>query len=64
MRTINWSAVAAVAFILAGIAGWANSTGTNAAAAPTSVRIDPFRVMVNSTSLPASHYDDYSLVFI
>jgi len=34
-----------------------SSTGTNAAAAPTSVRIDPFQVMVNSTSLSASHYD-------
>jgi hypothetical protein len=63
MRTTKLFAVAATALILAGIAGWASSTGTKAAA-PTSVQIDPFQVMMNSKNLPASHYDDYSLVFI
>jgi hypothetical protein len=63
MRTTKLFAVAAAALILAGIGGWASSTVTKAGV-PTSVQIDPFQMMVNSTNLPASHYDDYSLVFI
>jgi hypothetical protein len=62
MRKTNLFAAAAAALILACVWGWASSTGTTAAA-PISVRIDPFQAMVNAKSLPTSHYDDFSLVF-
>jgi len=66
MRKTKVFAVAAAALILAGIGGWASSTvsaGRITAAIPVSVQMDPFQEMVKANGLPASHYDDYSLIF-
>jgi hypothetical protein len=66
MRKTKAFAAATAALILAGVAGWASSTidgGQTATAAPIPVQIDAFEAMVNAKNLPASHYDDYSLVF-
>jgi hypothetical protein len=66
MRKTKVFAVAAAALILAGIGGWVSSTvnaGRTAAATPINVQMDPFQEMLKAKGLPASHYDDYSLIF-
>ena len=65
MRKTKVFAVAA-ALILTGIGGWASSTvnaGRTAAAIPINAQMDPFQQMVKAKDLPASHYEDYSLIF-
>ena len=47
---------AASALLIAAVAGWA-------VAARTDVGIAPLQIMMNTTRLPAEHYDDYSFVF-
>ena len=57
-------AAGAVALVVAGIAGWANSDTTQArVAAPKTVQIDTFTVMTNAKQLPTEHFADYSFVF-
>ena len=66
MRKTKVFTVGAAALILAGIGGWASATvnaGRTAAAIPINVQMDPFQEMVKARDLPASHYDDYSLIF-
>jgi hypothetical protein len=66
MRKTKVFAVATAALILAGIGGWASSAvnaGRTAAATPINIQMDPFQEMVRAKGLPASHYDDYSLIF-
>ena len=66
MRTAYWfTTAAAVGMMLAGTGGWAILTSTASAtkAVGASVQIDPLPMMKNAKSLPAAHYDDYSLVF-
>ena len=65
-KTKVFVVAAAAALILAGIGGWASSAvnaGRTAAATPIHVQIDPFQEMVKAKGLPASHYQDYSLIF-
>jgi hypothetical protein len=62
MSKINFFAVAA-ALILAGVGGWSASTPNVSIAAPIGVRVDPLQTMMSAKSLPAEHYQDFSLVF-
>jgi len=59
MRRITLFTVAA-ALILIGIGTW-NVTTNHARAASTGV--DPLGMMTSAINLPASQYDDYSVVF-
>ena len=62
MRKAYWFAIATVAVtMLAGAGGWMTLTSP-ADAVDASVQIDPLQMMKNAKSLPAEHYDDYSLV--
>ena len=54
---------AASALLIAAVAGWAASTTNAHVAARTDVGIAPLQIMMNTTRLPAEHYDDYSFVF-
>jgi hypothetical protein len=69
MRKAYWFAIATVAVtMLAGAGGWMTLTSPADAtkAVDASVQIDPLQMlqmMKNAKSLPAEHYDDYSLVF-
>lgn len=66
MRKAHWFTVAAVAVtMLAGAAGWTILTSPAGATKTVgaSVQIDPLQAMKNAKSLPAAHYDDYSVVF-
>jgi len=65
MRKAYWFAIATVAVtMLAGAGGWMTLTSPADAtkAVDASVQIDPLQMMKNAKSLPAEHYDDYSLV--
>jgi hypothetical protein len=55
-------AASAAALIVAGIAGWA-VLDTPARATPTTVQIDPFKMMTTAKQLPTEHFADYSFVF-
>jgi hypothetical protein len=55
-------AASAAALIVAGIAGWA-VLDTSARATPTTVQIDPFKMMTSAKQLPTEHFADYSFVF-
>lgn len=59
MRKIGYFAAAAV-LILIGLATWTVPT-TQAFVASSG--IDPSGMMITARDLPASHYDDYSVVF-
>ena len=66
MRKAYWFVVAAVVVtMLAGVGGWMILTSPADAtkAVDAGVQIDPMQMMKNAKSLPAEHYDDYSLVF-
>jgi hypothetical protein len=57
------SIVVATALLIAAVAGWAASTPDARVAAGTDVGIGPLQIMMNTTRLPAEHYDDFSFVF-
>jgi hypothetical protein len=63
MSQTRFFAVTAAALILACLAGWALSDTQVRAAAPATVQINPFEVMVSAEQLPTEHFVDYSLVF-
>jgi hypothetical protein len=67
MRNIKLiAAVAAVALILAGIAGWANSNNhafEAKASTPAATQLDTFTIMVNAKNLPNQEFEDFSVVF-
>jgi len=70
-------AASAAALIVACVAGWAVanpqaylaadysffSVSEAQAAAPTTVRVDPFIMMTGAKQMPAEHFVDYSFVF-
>ena len=61
MRKLSFLAVAVL--ILIGVGTWigvGTGTPTTALAAST---VDPFAMMTSAKDLPASHFDDYSVVF-
>jgi hypothetical protein len=60
MRQTNLFTAAAAAPILACVAGWAASDTRARVATPSTVRIDPFQVMVSAKQLPTEHFSDYS----
>ena len=62
MGKTGFFAASAASLIVACIAGWAVSD-TQARPTPTTVRIDPFKMMTNANQLPTEHFADYSLVF-
>ena len=62
-KTTDLFAAGAAALILACVAAWAISDTQARVAAPAMAQIDPFKVMTNSTELPAEHFADYSFVF-
>jgi predicted negative regulator of RcsB-dependent stress response len=66
MRNIKLiAAVAAVALILGGIAGWANSNNHafEAKASTAAAQLDTFTIMVNAKNLPNQEFEDFSVVF-
>ena len=62
-KSIVVGTAAASALLIAAVAGWAASTTNAHVAARTDVGIAPLQIMMNTTRLPAEHYDDYSFVF-
>jgi hypothetical protein len=56
-------AASAAALILACLVGWAGSDTQARVVTPTTVQIDPFKVMTSAKQLPTEHYVDYSFVF-
>ncbi len=63
MRKISFCVADVAVLILIGVGTWVGvGTGTSTPALAAST-IDPFAMMTTATNLPASHYDDYSVVF-
>jgi hypothetical protein len=58
-------AASAAALLLASVAGWAvlDTQSRARAATPTTVQIDPFKMMTSAKQLPTEHVADYSFVF-
>jgi hypothetical protein len=66
MREANFLVVCAVAaFGLAASVALAFATGGSAQASveAAGAQIYPLQIMMNSKDMPATHYDDYSVVF-
>ena len=77
MSQTKFFAASVAAFILACVAGWAVanpeaylvtdhsffSVSEAQAAAPTTVQIDPHKMVMGAKQLPTEHFVDYSLVF-
>ena len=66
MRKAYWFIVAVVAVTMfAGAGGWTMLSSPAGAinARSGSIQIDPLQAMRNAKNLPASHYNDYSVVF-
>jgi hypothetical protein len=63
MRKITLFAAGFATGAVIGIGAWigVGASSTNALAVST---VDPSAMMMDAKNLPASHYDDYSLVFI
>jgi hypothetical protein len=56
-------AASAAALILACVVGWAVSDTQARVAAPATVQIDPFGMMVSAKQMPTEHFADYTFVF-
>ena len=66
-KTTFWTAIAAGALMLVGIAGWANSDKraleAQASTPIEAAQLDAFQMMLNAKNLPSEEFEDFSLVF-
>lgn len=56
-------AASAAVLIVACIAGWAVSNTHARVATPTTVQLDPLKMITSAKQLPWEHFADYSFVF-
>jgi hypothetical protein len=57
-------AIAAVTALMVGLGGWAVASMPHGRVVPsTGLQIDAIQATIDARTLPAQHFDDYSLVF-
>ena len=63
MRRTSFFVIGTAAALMVGLGGWSASMPHARLTAATGLQIDVIQATANAKTLPAQHYDDYSLVF-